>query len=192
MHLTLIPLIQQTSSVVQEPPIIPQDALPDSGVSTLPLASSSAPITDEVPRIQVRYPIIFRNSERSHLTNISFFLTRHKTVQTTLYSLFNLGQSVQKMRWHHQQNQLHYLKKPWTNSRKFYSCWIEILANWFKMPSWFVPFWGLWRVLFLNPLKKHCIPLPILRVIRPQSSKPRSVSLVLEHRYCSITVSNHG
>jgi len=48
MHLTLIPLIQQTSSVVQEPPIIPQDALPDSGVSTLPLVSSSTPITDEV------------------------------------------------------------------------------------------------------------------------------------------------
>ena len=140
MHLTLIPLIQQTSSVVQEPSIIPQDALPDSGVSTLPLVSSSAPITDEVPRIQVRYPIIYRNSERSHLTNISFFLTRHKIVQTIVYSLFNLGQLVQKMRCHHQQNRLHFLKKPRPNSRKFYSCLIKILANWFEIPSRFVPF----------------------------------------------------
>ncbi|XP_039787010.1 uncharacterized protein LOC120653311 [Panicum virgatum] len=44
--------IQQTSSIVQESPVIPQDVLPDPGVSTLPLISSSAPITNEVPRIQ--------------------------------------------------------------------------------------------------------------------------------------------
>ena len=57
------PSIQQIPSVVQEPSIIPQDALPDSGAPALLLASSYTPITDEVPRIQVRYFIIFRNSE---------------------------------------------------------------------------------------------------------------------------------
>ena len=47
-------IIQQTSFVAQEPPIIPQDALPDSGVPALLLTSSHAPTTDEVLR-QVRY-----------------------------------------------------------------------------------------------------------------------------------------
>jgi len=83
---------------MQEPLIIPQDALPDSGASTLPLASSSAPIADEVPRIQVRYFIILRNSERNYLINIPSSLTRHKIVQTTVCFLFNLGLVVQKMK----------------------------------------------------------------------------------------------
>ena len=47
-------IIQQTPIVVQEPPIISQDALPDSGVPALLLAYSSAPVTNEVLR-QVRY-----------------------------------------------------------------------------------------------------------------------------------------
>jgi len=59
---------------VQEPSIIPQDALPDSGVSTLLLAFSSAPTADEVPRIQVRHFIISRNSEeKSSNYHLSFF-----------------------------------------------------------------------------------------------------------------------
>ena len=57
------PSIQQIPSVVQEPSIIPQDALPDSGASAL-LAPSSVSIPDEIPRIQVRYFITSRNSEK--------------------------------------------------------------------------------------------------------------------------------
>ena len=74
-----------------------------------------------------------RNPERQHSINIPFFLTRHKTIQTTVYFLFNLGLSVQKMKPCHQQNRLHCLKKPRPNSMKSCSCWTKTLANWFKM-----------------------------------------------------------
>jgi len=47
-------IIQQTSVVAQEPPIILQDAFPDSGISALLPTSSSTPTADEVLR-QVRY-----------------------------------------------------------------------------------------------------------------------------------------
>ena len=77
-------------SFVQEPSIIPQDALLDSGALPLLLASSSAPTADEVPRIQVRHLIIFRTSKGDHLTNIPPSLTRHKIAQTIVCSLFNL------------------------------------------------------------------------------------------------------
>ena len=120
--------IPQISTVVQEPSVIPQDALLDSSVSALLLASSSALITDEVPQIQVRY-FIFRNSERKHLIIIPSSLTRYKTVQTTVCSLFNSGPSMQKMRLYHQQNRLHCLKKPRPNSMKSCSYWTKTLAS---------------------------------------------------------------
>ncbi|XP_039801617.1 uncharacterized protein LOC120665960 [Panicum virgatum] len=47
-------LVQQTSIIIQESPVIPQDALLESGVRALLLASSSAPTTDEVPLIQAQ------------------------------------------------------------------------------------------------------------------------------------------
>ena len=169
--------IQQISTVTQEPSVIPQNALPDSGASALVLASSSAPITDEVPRIQVRY-FIFRNSERKHLINIPSSLTRHKTVQTTVCSLFNSGPSMQKMRLYHQQNRLHCLKKPRPNSMKSCSCWTKTLAHWFKMLIRFALSWSLWRAFSLNLLKKHCIPLLTSKVTRSLFLKPRSVSLI--------------
>ena len=58
--------IQQTPNAVQEPSITPQDALPDSGTSALLPASSSAPITDEVPRIRVRY-FIFSEIQKGNI-----------------------------------------------------------------------------------------------------------------------------
>ena len=57
--------IQQTPSIVQEPSIIPQDALPDSGTSALLLASSAS-LTDEVFPIQVRCFTFPRNLEEQH------------------------------------------------------------------------------------------------------------------------------
>ena len=131
----------------------------------------SSPDTSKTPQHS-------RNPEGQNSINIPSFLIRHKTVQTTVCSLFNLGPSVQKMKPRYQQNQLHYLKKPKPNSRKFCSCWTKTLANWFKMLSRFAPSWSLWRVLFPNILRKHCILLLTLRATRSQSSEPRNISLI--------------
>jgi len=52
-------------NLVQEPPIISQDALPGSGAPPL-LLVSSVPTADEVPRFQVRHFIISRNQKRNY------------------------------------------------------------------------------------------------------------------------------
>ena len=45
----------------------PQDAIPDSGVPALLLASYFAPVTDEVPLIQVRHPFIFSETKKGNI-----------------------------------------------------------------------------------------------------------------------------
>ena len=58
---------------MQEPPIIPQDALPDPGVPALLLASSSVPVTNEVSLIQVRH-FIFPEIQKGN-TQLTFPLS---------------------------------------------------------------------------------------------------------------------
>ena len=60
-------IIQQTSIIIQESPVIPQDALLESGIRALLLASSSATTTDEVPLIQVRHPFIFLETKKGNI-----------------------------------------------------------------------------------------------------------------------------
>ena len=48
----------------------PQDAIPDSGITALLLASSSAPVTNEVPPIQVRHPFIISEIQKSNIQSI--------------------------------------------------------------------------------------------------------------------------
>ena len=48
----------------------PQDDIPDSGVPALLLASYFAPVTDEVPLIQVRHPFIFSEIQKSNIQSI--------------------------------------------------------------------------------------------------------------------------
>ena len=55
---------------MQEPSVTPQDALPDSGVLAMLLASSSALVTNEVPLIQVR-SFIFLEIQNSN-TQLTF------------------------------------------------------------------------------------------------------------------------
>ena len=57
IKLTLENSLQQTSIVTQESPIVPQDALLDSSVPSLLLASSSAPDNDEILLKQVRHSL---------------------------------------------------------------------------------------------------------------------------------------
>jgi hypothetical protein len=59
-------IIQQTSTIVQEPSVTPRDALPDSGVPVLLLTSSSTLVTDEIPLIQVRH-FIFPEIQKGNI-----------------------------------------------------------------------------------------------------------------------------
>ena len=76
---------------MQEPSIIPQDAIPDFGTSALLLASSSAPLTHEVFPIQVRHFTFPRNPREQHLINISFLLNQAQNSPDNSLFSFQLG-----------------------------------------------------------------------------------------------------
>ena len=65
---------------MQEPPIIPQDTLPNSGALTLQMLSSSTPATDEVLLKQVTHPFISSGTEKQQLADTLIFFIRCKIV----------------------------------------------------------------------------------------------------------------
>ena len=60
---------------MQEPLVIPQDALPDSNAPVLLLASSSALATDEALLKQVRHPSTFQKLKNENQLTLPFSST---------------------------------------------------------------------------------------------------------------------
>ena len=75
---------------MQESSVIPQDALPDSGVPALLLASSSTLVIDEVPLIQVRL-FIFPEIQKGNTQLTFLFLDQAQDSPDNSLFSFQLG-----------------------------------------------------------------------------------------------------